>query len=70
VSPHINLNGQRRHKLGFVTNIAAGFFIRCLRIIDMFETELISPRQDVPYKSLVLTALKRYQSIKTVLEYF
>ena len=36
-SPHINLNGELRHKFGFVTNIPVGFFIRCLRIIKMFE---------------------------------
>ena len=40
-SPHINLNGERRHKFGFVTNIPAEFFIRCLRITKMFETEQV-----------------------------
>ena len=40
-SPHINLNGERRHKFAFETNILADFFIRCLRIIEMFETGVV-----------------------------
>ena len=52
-SPHINLNGERRHKFGFVTNIPAEFFIRCLRITKMIETENLDD-QNFSYNFSVL----------------